>query len=96
MQSNFTQLEALCKASWEQLKVLDKAEDKRKSVNIEKREGGGGGDEALALEGSLRHRLPKFLKEYGERLKVLRAVHRRVINRCSLCDFVDNFELKLD
>uniref|UniRef100_A0A4W6EII1 FH2 domain-containing protein n=1 Tax=Lates calcarifer TaxID=8187 RepID=A0A4W6EII1_LATCA len=54
-QSNLSQLEALCKASWEQLKVLDK--------------------------GSLRHRLPKILKECEERLKVLRAVHRRVINR---------------
>uniref|UniRef100_A0A7N6B5F7 FH2 domain-containing protein n=1 Tax=Anabas testudineus TaxID=64144 RepID=A0A7N6B5F7_ANATE len=55
-QSNLTQLEALCKASWEQLK-------------------------ALAPEGSLRHRLPKILKECEERLKVLRAVHRRVMNR---------------
>uniref|UniRef100_A0A3Q0QQG7 FH2 domain-containing protein n=1 Tax=Amphilophus citrinellus TaxID=61819 RepID=A0A3Q0QQG7_AMPCI len=54
VQSNFTQLESLCKASWEQ---------------------------ALAPEGSLRHRLPKILKECEERLKVLRAVHRRVINR---------------
>lgn len=84
VQSNFTQLEALCKASWEQLKILDKAEDKKKGGNVEKkRKGGGGGeDEALSLEGSLRHKLPKLLKEYEERLKVLRAVHRRVINRC--------------
>lgn len=79
VQSSFTQLEALCKASWEQLKVLDKAEDKRKGGHAEKRRGGG--DETLALEGSLRHKLPKILKEYEERLKVLRAVHRRVINR---------------
>uniref|UniRef100_A0A667WMZ5 FH2 domain-containing protein n=1 Tax=Myripristis murdjan TaxID=586833 RepID=A0A667WMZ5_9TELE len=43
-QSNHTQLEALCKASWEQLQ-------------------------------------DKFLKECEGRLKVLRAVHRRVINR---------------
>uniref|UniRef100_A0A3B4XA27 FH1/FH2 domain-containing protein 1-like n=1 Tax=Seriola lalandi dorsalis TaxID=1841481 RepID=A0A3B4XA27_SERLL len=49
VQSNLSQLEALCKASWEQLKALDK--------------------------------LPKILKEFEERLKVLRAVHRRVINR---------------
>uniref|UniRef100_A0A3Q1AIR9 FH2 domain-containing protein n=1 Tax=Amphiprion ocellaris TaxID=80972 RepID=A0A3Q1AIR9_AMPOC len=56
VQSNFTQLETLCKASWEQLK-------------------------ALVSEGSLRHKLPKILKECEERLKVLRAVHRRVINR---------------
>lgn len=43
----------------------------------------GIGDEALAPDGSLRHRLPKILKECEERLKVLRAVHRRVINRYS-------------
>uniref|UniRef100_A0A665VJ89 FH2 domain-containing protein n=1 Tax=Echeneis naucrates TaxID=173247 RepID=A0A665VJ89_ECHNA len=55
VQSSLSQLEALCKASWEQLKVLDKADEKRK----------GG----------------KILKEFEERLKVLRAVHRRVINR---------------
>ncbi|GLD64714.1 FH1/FH2 domain-containing protein 1 [Lates japonicus] len=74
VQSNLSQLEALCKASWEQLKVLDKAEEKRKGGKGEKRRGGGD-------EGSLRHRLPKILKECEERLKVLRAVHRRVINR---------------
>lgn len=78
VQSNFIQLEAKCKASWEQLKVLDKADDKRKGVNVERKRGV---EEALALEGALRHRLPKLLKEYEERLKVLRAVHRRVINR---------------
>ncbi|XP_018543411.1 FH1/FH2 domain-containing protein 1 [Lates calcarifer] len=75
VQSNLSQLEALCKASWEQLKVLDKAEEKRKGGKGDKRRGGGGD------EGSLRHRLPKILKECEERLKVLRAVHRRVINR---------------
>uniref|UniRef100_A0A671XN58 FH2 domain-containing protein n=1 Tax=Sparus aurata TaxID=8175 RepID=A0A671XN58_SPAAU len=62
VQSNFSQLEAQCKASWEQLKILDKAEDKRKGGKAQKRRGGGE-DEA------------------SERLKVLRAVHRRVINR---------------
>ncbi|XP_040886882.1 FH1/FH2 domain-containing protein 1 [Toxotes jaculatrix] len=80
VQSNLTQLEALCKASWEQLKALDKAEEKRKGGKAEKWRGGVR-DDALAPEGSLRHRLPKILKEYEERLKVLRAVHRRVINR---------------
>ncbi|XP_030286357.1 FH1/FH2 domain-containing protein 1 isoform X1 [Sparus aurata] len=80
VQSNFSQLEAQCKASWEQLKILDKAEDKRKGGKAQKRRGGGE-DEASAPGGSLRHRLPKILKEYEERLKVLRAVHRRVINR---------------
>ncbi|XP_041820800.1 FH1/FH2 domain-containing protein 1 [Chelmon rostratus] len=79
VQTNFTQLQDLCKASWEQLKILDKAEEKRRGGKVEKRRGGG--DEALAPEGSLRHRLPKILKECEERLKVLRAVHRRVINR---------------
>ncbi len=82
VQSSLTQLEALCKASWEQLKILDKAEEKRKGGKAEKRRGGGREDEVLAPEGSLRHRLPKILKECQERLKVLRAVHRRVINRC--------------
>ncbi|XP_053272266.1 FH1/FH2 domain-containing protein 1 [Pleuronectes platessa] len=83
VQSNLSQLEALCKASWEQLKVLDKAEEKRKGGKGEKRRGGGrgGGDETSAQEGSLRQQLPKILKECGEKLKVLRAVHRRVINR---------------
>ncbi|TMS02363.1 FH1/FH2 domain-containing protein 3 [Larimichthys crocea] len=77
VQSNFAQLEAQCKASWEQLKILDKSEDKRKGKS-EKRRWGGQDD---VPEGSLRHRLPKLLKECEERLKVLRAVHRRVINR---------------
>ncbi|XP_068584421.1 FH1/FH2 domain-containing protein 1-like [Cebidichthys violaceus] len=83
VQSDLAQLEALCKASWEQLKMLDKAEEKRKGGKVEKRRGGGGGGggEAPAAEGSLRHRLPRILKECEERLKVLRAVHRRVINR---------------
>ncbi|XP_042367828.1 FH1/FH2 domain-containing protein 1 isoform X2 [Plectropomus leopardus] len=77
VQSNFTQLEGLCKASWEQLKILDKAEEKRKGGKVEKKKGGGN----VALEGPLRHRLPQILKECEERLKVLRAVHRRVVNR---------------
>ncbi|XP_029382218.1 FH1/FH2 domain-containing protein 1 [Echeneis naucrates] len=80
VQSSLSQLEALCKASWEQLKVLDKADEKRKGGKAEKKRAGGG-DEPLASEGPLRHRLPKILKEFEERLKVLRAVHRRVINR---------------
>ncbi|XP_037614118.1 FH1/FH2 domain-containing protein 1 isoform X2 [Sebastes umbrosus] len=78
VQSNLTQLEALCKASWEQLKVLDKAEEKRKGGKVEKRRGGGGGGEGNE---AFRYRLPQILKECEERLKVLRAVHRRVINR---------------
>nr|XP_020443292.1 FH1/FH2 domain-containing protein 3-like [Monopterus albus] len=82
VQSNHTQLEALCKALWEQLKILENAEEKWKGGKGEKKRlGGGDGDEALAQEGSLRHRLPKILKECEERLKVLRAVHRRVLNR---------------
>lgn len=73
MQYNFIQLESKCKESWEQLKILDKADYKKRGG------GGGGGDEAQ--EGSLRRSLQKSLKEFEERLKVLRAVHRRVINR---------------
>ena len=71
----------MCKASWEQLKVLERAAEKRKGGKGEKRKGTD--DEALAPLGSLRHRLPKILKDCEERLKVLRAVHRRVINRCT-------------
>ncbi|CAK6975546.1 FH1/FH2 domain-containing protein 1 isoform X1 [Scomber scombrus] len=81
VQTNLAQLEALCKSSWEHLKILDKAEDKKKGGKGEKRRGGGGENEASGSDGALRHRLPKILKEYEERLKVLRAVHRRVINR---------------
>ncbi|XP_034020600.1 FH1/FH2 domain-containing protein 1 [Thalassophryne amazonica] len=79
VQSNLTQLEAQCKASWEQLKLLEKS-DKKKGGKEERR---GAGDEEVLMsaEGSLRLRLPKFLKECEERLKVLRAVHRRVMNR---------------
>ncbi|CAG5929472.1 unnamed protein product [Menidia menidia] len=76
VQTSFTQLEAMCKASWEQLKLLERAEEKRKK---EKRKGKN--NEVSSSESSFRHRLPKILKECEERLKVLRAVHRRVINR---------------
>lgn len=87
VQSSFAQLEALCKASWEQLKVLDKAADRR-GGSAEKRGGERGGEEASVPQDSLRRRLPKVLKECEERLKVLRAVHRRVINRwASTCCF---------
>lgn len=72
--TNLSQLEAICKASWDQLKILDKADDKKKSGKLEKRK-----DEVV--DGTLRNRLPKIFKECEERLKVLRAVHRRVINR---------------
>lgn len=85
VQSSFGQLEAMCKASWEQLKILDKAEDKRKGGKLDWwRLGGGSGDrgeQSLPPEGSLRHKMPMILKECEERLKVLKAVHRRVINR---------------
>ncbi|XP_036439205.1 FH1/FH2 domain-containing protein 1 isoform X1 [Colossoma macropomum] len=77
VQSNLDQLESHCKASWEQLRLLEKDGEKKKGGG-----GGGGGEErGTGNEGSLRQRLPHFLKECGERLKVLRAVHRRVINR---------------
>ncbi|XP_072314821.1 FH1/FH2 domain-containing protein 3 [Eucyclogobius newberryi] len=78
VQSNLCQLEALCKASWEQLRTLDKADEKRrKEWKGEKRRSHG----ELSSDGTMRRRLPRFLKECEERLKVLRAVHRRVINR---------------
>lgn len=77
VQSNLCQLEALCKASWEQLKLLDKADEKRKQGKGEKKRS----QEEPSSEQTVRRRLPKFLKESEERLKVLRAVHRRVINR---------------
>ncbi|XP_066517076.1 FH1/FH2 domain-containing protein 1 [Hoplias malabaricus] len=73
MQSNLAQLESLCRSSWEQLHVLEKDEERKKGGSREDRRNGN--------EGSLRQELPHFLKECGERLKVLRAVHRRVINR---------------
>ncbi|XP_055012425.1 FH1/FH2 domain-containing protein 1 [Boleophthalmus pectinirostris] len=78
VQSNLTQLEALCKASWEQLKVLDKADEKRRKEGRGERRRS---HEEHSTDGAMRRRLPKFLKECEERLKVLRAVHRRVINR---------------
>lgn len=61
------------------MKLLNKADEKKKGGKGDKTRGVG--DEALAPDGSLRHRLPKILKECEERLKVLRAVHRRVVNR---------------
>ncbi|XP_023695284.1 FH1/FH2 domain-containing protein 1 isoform X1 [Paramormyrops kingsleyae] len=67
VQSNLTQLQSCCKASWEQLHMLER--DKGKEL---------WGENA---EGTLRKRLPRILKECEERLNVLKAVHRRVINR---------------
>lgn len=75
VQSSFSALDSLCKASWEQLHLLNK-EDTKKGARR------GEGDEQRGIsEACLYLRLPKFLKECNERLKVLRAVHRRVINR---------------
>ncbi|XP_067303691.1 FH1/FH2 domain-containing protein 1 isoform X2 [Pseudorasbora parva] len=72
VQQNLSQLESLCKASWDQLRLLEK-DGKKKKGGRRKEEGGE--------EATLHHRLPQFLKDCEERLKVLRAVHRRVINR---------------
>ncbi|XP_061525313.1 FH1/FH2 domain-containing protein 1 [Phycodurus eques] len=77
--ANLDHLEALSKGSWEQMRILDKAEEWKWS-NGEKRRLVGGG-ESLGLDGALRHRLPNLLKECEDRTKVLRAVHRRVVNR---------------
>lgn len=82
VQSNLSQLECMCKASWEQLKLLEKTDEKKKLGKVEKKRGTNEEEDGgLTSEGSIRRRLPKFLKECEERLKVLRAVHRRVINR---------------
>ncbi|KAL0189974.1 hypothetical protein M9458_017073, partial [Cirrhinus mrigala] len=64
-------LELLCKASWDQLRLLEKDGKKKK---------GGGRKEEGGEEATLHQRLTQFLKDCEERLKVLRAVHRRVIN----------------
>ncbi|XP_060772902.1 FH1/FH2 domain-containing protein 1 isoform X1 [Neoarius graeffei] len=75
VQSSLSALESLCKASWEQLHVLNKE-------GMKKGAGRGEVDEQRGVsEACLYQRLPQFLKECNERLKVLRAVHRRVINR---------------
>ncbi|XP_016300681.1 FH1/FH2 domain-containing protein 1 [Sinocyclocheilus anshuiensis] len=70
VQLNLSQLQLLCKASWDQLRLLEK--DGKK---------GGGRKEEGGEEAALHQRLTQFLKDCEERLKVLRAVHRRVINR---------------
>ncbi|XP_042566330.1 FH1/FH2 domain-containing protein 3 [Clupea harengus] len=75
VQSNLAHLEAHCKASWEQLRLLERDGDRRGKGSGADRSAGSG------KEGCLRQNLPQFLKECVERLKVLRAVHRRVINR---------------
>ncbi|KAL1272045.1 hypothetical protein QQF64_031061 [Cirrhinus molitorella] len=72
VQLNLSQLESLCKASWDQLRLLEKDGKKKK---------GKGRKEEDGEEATLHQRLTQFLKDCEERLKVLRAVHRRVINR---------------
>lgn len=61
--SNLAQLQARCKACWEQLNLLEQVEDGQEHAE------------------SLRKKLPHFLRESEERLSILKAVHRRVINR---------------
>ncbi|KAG7462151.1 hypothetical protein MATL_G00199900 [Megalops atlanticus] len=61
--ASLSQLGSLCKASWEQLCVLEQDREGRDT------------------EGSFQQRLPRFLRDCEERLSVLRAVHRRVVNR---------------
>lgn len=79
VQSSLAHLEGLCKASWEELRLLDRADERGRGEKDRKKRWGLMGP--VAPEGSLRHTLPRFLKECEERLKVLRAVHRRVMNR---------------
>ncbi|CAL8327064.1 unnamed protein product [Lota lota] len=83
--SNLAQLEGMVKASGQQLKALERTDDKPRGGKGAWRRwvGGRGGCEEEEKEqgSSLRHRLPVFLRESEQRVKVLRAVHRRVINR---------------
>ncbi|KAL7841873.1 hypothetical protein SRHO_G00255640 [Serrasalmus rhombeus] len=56
VQASLDQLESLCKASWEQLRLLEKDGGRKKG-------GGGGGEErGTGNEGSLRQRLPPLPK----------------------------------
>ncbi|KAJ8007560.1 hypothetical protein DPEC_G00095310 [Dallia pectoralis] len=71
VQSSLSQLEVLCKTSWDQLSLLDRTNEKKT----------GGQVKRLDRESTLRQQLPQFLKDCDDRLKVLRAVNRRVINR---------------
>lgn len=79
VQLNLTHLEGLCEASWEQLRLLDRADERGRVEKDGKKRWGLKGP--VAPEITLRRKLPRFLKDCEERLKVLRAVHRRVINR---------------
>ncbi|KAI5624631.1 FH1/FH2 domain-containing protein 1 isoform X5 [Silurus asotus] len=75
VQSSLSALESRCKESWEQLHLLNKEGTKNGA-------GRGERDEQRGISvACLYQSLPQFLKECNERLKVLRAVHRRVINR---------------
>ncbi|XP_077401709.1 FH1/FH2 domain-containing protein 1 isoform X2 [Vanacampus margaritifer] len=80
VRANLDHLESLSRRSWEQMKILEKAEDLKWGKGKEKRRLGGGG-KSPGFDGALRHKLPNLLKECEDRTKVLRAVHRRVINR---------------
>ncbi|TSY83969.1 FH1/FH2 domain-containing protein 1 [Bagarius yarrelli] len=70
VQSSLSELESRCKASRELLHMLNNEGTKKQA---------GRGD--VVSETCFYHRLPQFLKECNERMKVLRAVHRRVVNR---------------
>ncbi|XP_054609788.1 FH1/FH2 domain-containing protein 1 [Dunckerocampus dactyliophorus] len=80
VQANLDHLGDLCKASWEQVKMLDKAR-KCNSAKGEKRRLLRGGGDSFGPDSVLWHRLPHILRETDDRMKVLRAVHRRVVNR---------------
>ncbi|CAB1345459.1 unnamed protein product [Coregonus sp. 'balchen'] len=70
-----------CKASGFELSYLGKLSQVRDTHSQrEDQKKRGGRDRGGEREGTLRQRLPTFLKECEDRLKVLRAVHRRVIN----------------
>ncbi|XP_061920396.1 FH1/FH2 domain-containing protein 1 [Entelurus aequoreus] len=80
VQANLDHLCDVCKVSWQQMKMLDRAEE-CKLLKREQRRLLVGGGERLGQNGALRHRLSHILRECEDRMKVLRAVHRRVVNR---------------
>ncbi|TRY79070.1 hypothetical protein DNTS_033312 [Danionella cerebrum] len=72
VRDTFTRQPLLHHVSWDQLQMLEKDGKKKKS---------GGRKERDDEEVKPFFRLRQFMKDCEERLKVLRSVHRRVINR---------------
>ncbi|XP_057710062.1 FH1/FH2 domain-containing protein 1-like isoform X2 [Corythoichthys intestinalis] len=74
VRADLDHLQALSKGSWEEMKILDQA-DEWQCVNGKKKQPAREGTSA-----GLRHRLPDLLTECEERTEALTAVYRRVIN----------------